>query len=325
MNIGKEYVMSNCKNCFLPIDDLRTAVKCNVCDSHLHKDCAISDKEQYFCDVCYTVKSEESTDCKLDFTVPEVIRRSYIETYKSCPYKFYLQVIKGIEENYNNVYAQVGIDLHDLFNIACNNHRYNEQKMFAQFIDLWDNYDPIIFADNEQKQLLYNRSVNSISSFYKILPSYPKVPFTTEETIQFSIGDGLPIVQTTMDRIDKIDGELEVTDWKTGKTMVGQKLSSDMQAPLYIYGIREHFKLPVSKFTFVYVNEDKIRTFIRESENTYICQVKNRTYRININDTIKQTQSLFSRINKGDFNIPYNIKSMFFTCKMCYLQKTRCM
>lgn len=310
-----------CKNCYIEVKGKRDRVNCSMCDSPMHKDCAIEENGELFCDECYTDKAKIITSSKYDFKVPEIIRRSYIDTYKSCPYKFYLQVIKGIEEDDYSIYAQIGIDLHDLFNKACNDLSYKQKDMMEEFAVIWNSYQEERFLDKEQKLTLYHRSMNSINSFYMILPILPPNPFTTEETIQFSVGEELPIVQTTMDRIDLINGELNIADWKTGKTMVGNKLSTDIQAPLYIYGIRETFKKPVRSFTFYYLNEDKIRTFVRTQANEYTCRVRNRDYIININNTLKETQAILSQIMKGNFNIPNNVKNMFFTCKMCYLQK----
>jgi RecB family exonuclease len=126
-----------------------------------------------------------------------------------------------------------------------------------------------------------------------------------------------------MDRIDEVNGELEMHDWKTGRVMVGQKLSSDLQAPLYIYGTKLHFSKPVRSFTFYYLNENKTRTFTRSAEdpNVYICTVNKRQYKINILDGVREIQRVFSQIKKGNFNIPQDTKKMHFTCKMCHLKK----
>ena len=42
--------------------------------------------------------------------IPDVIRRSHIETYRSCPYKFYMEVIKGMEQG-DTIYTKMGTDL----------------------------------------------------------------------------------------------------------------------------------------------------------------------------------------------------------------------
>ncbi len=309
-----------CKNCSRNISK-RIKTHCCMCNSPLHEDCAIKENNQLYCDVCYTVKEEEGVNIIENVTIPKVIRRSYIETYKSCPYKFYLQVIKGVEKDYSNIYAQIGIDLHKLFEKACHNHKYLESDMFEEFLTIWDNYSPTDFDHEEQRKMLYERAITCIEMFYKVLSTLPKIPHCTEKQIIFNIGENLPAISTTSDRIDLINGELEVSDWKTGKTMVGQKLSSDLQAPLYIYGIRQEFNLPIRRFTFYYLQEDKQRVFERTTNDDYVCKVRNKLYHINITDAVREVQSIFSHIIKKDFNVPYDTKKMYFTCKMCHLRE----
>lgn len=310
-----------CRNCFLHIEDMRKETKCSICNSPIHKDCAIKENNTFFCDVCYTVKSEDTIKISDSIIIPDTIRRSYIETYKACPYKFYLEVIKGIEEKESTIYAQIGIDLHNLFDKASQDRSYSKQDMFNEFKPIWNSYDMHLFEDQSQKDKLEQRYIDSINAFYNILPKLPVVPFSTENQIVFSIGDDLPKISTTSDRIDEIDGELEMIDWKTGKTMVGNKLSSDLQAPLYIYGAIQKYQRPIRKFTFYYLQENKERIFNRVNTDNYVCQVRNRQYNINLTDAIREVQAIFAQIKKNNFNIPNDVKKMYFTCKMCYLQK----
>lgn len=310
-----------CKNCFNEIIDARKEVKCTICNSHLHKDCSIKEDNKFFCDNCYTVKLEDKPN-DLNYEVPEIIRRSYIETYKSCPYKFLLEIIKGIkDEDDNSIYAKIGIDLHKLFEKACNDSNYKIKHMATDFISMWHNYTTDMFINEEQKNSLLNRSLISMNSFYNVLANMPQKPHSTEDTIIFSVGENLPKVSTTSDRIDLIDGELEMSDWKTGKVMVGKKISSDLQAPLYIYGARQKYNLPIRKFTFYYLSENKTRTFERITNDDYVCWVKKRKYIINITDAIREVQVIMNQIKKGNFNIPQKTTGMYFTCKMCNLQK----
>lgn len=311
-----------CSNCFASIPDMRSATRCDTCNKSLHKDCAIVDGGT-FCDVCYLVKQEEGNK-EMAFEVPEVIRRSYIETYRTCPYKFYLEVIKGNDSG-KTIYTQLGIDLHDLFDRACNDKEFTESMMKYEFISIWDKYEKELFDNEEVEEKMYQRGIECITAFYKLLPTLQTKPFVTEETIQFSIGENLPLVQITMDRIDEVDGELEIMDWKTGKTMTGMKLSTDLQPPLYIKAVIERFKKPVRKFRLFYLQEEKEREYVRNPSNPeeYICTVKKREYKINLTDAVREVQHLFSQIIKGNFNIPRDTKKLYFSCKMCAQLKNR--
>lgn len=306
-----------CRNCLLQIDDARKEVKCCVCNSPLHRDCSIKENNKHYCDMCFTLKQEEKPI--ISFDIPDVIRRSYIEDYKSCPYKFYLTVIKGITDKSETIYNRLGIDLHELFEKACNNPDYNIDNMTSDLATSWSNYQSL-FENTEQEQMMLQRSKFCIKNFYDVLPTLPVKPFATEEKIVFDIGDDLPKVSTTSDRIDLINDELELSDWKTGRTMVGKKLSSDLQAPLYIYGVQQKFNMPVRKFTFYYLQDNKTRVFERQQDGSFLCTVKKRIYRIVPLDAIREAQSIFSQIKKGNFNIPTN-KSMHYTCKICHQLK----
>jgi hypothetical protein len=296
---------------------------CQKCSNELHAECAIEDGGT-FCDMCYITRKEGEE--KVSIKIPDVIRRTYIETYRSCPHKFLKEVIEGNAQPPTS-YTQIGIDLHEIFEQACFDSGQNKTAAREMMEVRFANYDEELFSSgfaSDNRIDLWQRTVNSIDTFFDVvLPALPATPFTTEETIEFNVGEDLPNVQFTMDRIDEVDGELEMHDWKTGRVMVGQKLSSDLQAPLYIYGTQLHYQKPVRSFTFYYLNENKTRVFTRSDNdpNVYICKVNKREYHINLQDGIREIQRVFAQIKKGNFNIPSNTSKMHFTCKMCHLLK----
>ena len=307
---------STCSSCGGEVKGKRGIVECSTCKQPIHKECAINDNGTLFCDTCFTVKEEDGIKQPVEFEVPKTIRRSHIETYRSCPYKFYMEVIKG----YNappTIYNKMGSDLHELFEKASKDKSYRINDMVNEFNTLWQKYPIELFDDEKQYDDMYLRATNCIKGIYNILPSLPP-PFKTEENIKVNIGDGLPSISTTLDRIDEDGDGLIIRDWKTGKVMVGEKISSDLQAPLYIYAAREEYKRPIKQFIFHYL-PDKERVFNRIDDDNYVCTVKKREYFISINDAIRETKSIFSHILKGEFNVPLNTKSMYFTCKMCHL------
>lgn len=306
----------NCMNCFTSVGQGK--IKCQTCNGALHAECAINDGGT-FCDVCYTVKQSEGD--KVDFTIPDTIRRTYIETYRSCPHKFFKEVIEGIESP-PTCYTQIGIDLHEIFEKACNQPEYGLSDAMAEWSTYWDGYSDDLFADDDQREKMLLRGNESVEAFFEVVrPSLPPTPFITEQKIEFSIGENIPKVNFTMDRIDQVDGMLEMHDWKTGKVMVGKKLSSDLQAPLYIYGTQLHYGIPVRSFSFYYLQENKTRVFTRVDNDNFVCTVGKREYKINLTDAIREIKSIFSQIKKGNFNIPNDTRNMYFTCKMCHIKE----
>ena len=308
--------MMICNSCQYPITS-GDSVTCSVCLKPIHKDCAINDGGT-FCDICYINRTEEKNNPTLSFDVPEVIRRSHIELYQTCPFKFYNEVILGHNQP-ENIYTKLGIDLHDMFDRANTDKSVNEQDMKDEAIQLIHKYDEALFIGMSKAEAM-QRANDSIETYFHVTKNMPE-PFATEETLQFSVGDGLPRVQATSDRVNKIDNELHVMDWKTGNVMTGMKLSTDLQAPLYIYSIREKYKLPVKSFTFYYLKDNKERRFDRVDHDKYVCEVGKRKYFIEIPEAIKTVQSTFSKIQKGQFNVPINAKSMYYACKMCHIRE----
>ena len=168
---------------------------------------------------------------------------------------------------------------------------------------------------------MYTRATESINTFYHMVRQTLDPTFAIEETIFTNLGDNIPDMRITMDLITEKDGELEMHDWKTGRVMVGKKLSSDLQAPLYLYSVINHYNRPVRQFTFYYLQENKTRTYIRSAidPDKYICTVGKREYVISLQDAIREVKSLFSKIKKGQFGGAVNGPDRFFTQKMCHL------
>ena len=319
--------MKNCKNCKTETTE---STICSKCSSPLHKDCAIVSNSSLYCDSCF-IDLEDERVVDLDIVIPDVIRRSYIETYISCPYKFYMEVVKGMQSEASS-FAQVGIDLHDLFEQGSKHLIKSPEEMKTIYKEIFDKYndkmfenDLVLYKDmNVQglKAKLWQQSVNSIDTFYAVLETLPYEAFALEERIEFSVGEDIPNLCITMDRIDENpDGSLDVRDWKTGTVMVGQKISTDMQAPLYIKAIKDKYGKHVKRFVFNYLGENKERIFEHVHGDEYVCTVGKREYKINITDAVKKTQSILAQIKNQEFNIPRNIKNMYFTCKTCGIQK----
>lgn len=306
-----------CNSCGFPMSEKETKVQCGVCGKSTHSFCLIKEADIGYCDNCYVVKTEE----KPEVVLPDTIRRTYIELFRSCPRKFKLEVLDG-HRSPPTKYTQVGIDLHELFEKAVLDRSYAKYDMIRDYAPMGDKQiRDGLFDDEADMEDFAKRASDSINTFYELLPSIPPA-FVTEQTINYSIGENVPLVEFTMDLItENASGNLDLHDWKTGKVMVGQKISTDLQAPLYIYGVEQHFGRQVDSFTFYYLKEKKVRKFERVQDGVYECKVGKRSYYINTTDAMKEIARIFSKMKKGDFNVPNDTRGMFFTCKMCHLQE----
>ena len=179
--------MSNCINCnaTLTWENKTLCVKCGV---EICEDCSVRNK--FKCDKCFD---------KSKIKIPDVIRRSSIEDYKSCPYYFKLHVIDGNEPD-QNVLARLGSDLHDLYEQVQRNDVSVDEIAPKTLIII----DEIIkdYPDTDQDRLV-ERAETSNTSFIKLLPTLTNEAIAFEERIYFSIGKDLPKVTIAYDRLEK--------------------------------------------------------------------------------------------------------------------------
>lgn len=309
-----------CNSCTFVIGEKETRKACEDCGKEVHAFCLISKGELKVCDVCYVRKTEEKRGYQ--FELPEYVRRTHIETYRKCPNKFRLEVLEGHEQPARH-YTQVGIDLHNIFEKALLDRSYKRADWLKEY---FEDYFPKqqemgIYEDEEEEERFNERVMACFNTFEELLPDIP-LPFKTEETIFFKVADDLPTVRFTMDAIlENEHGGLDLIDWKTGKELVGKQLASDLQAPIYIYGVEQEYGKRVDSFTFYYLKDNKVRKFVRDGDGVFKCTVGKREYFIDLNNMIGEIQGLFARIKNGKFNVPSDSKGMFFTCKMCHLKE----
>lgn len=310
----------SCATCFQEIDK-RKEINCSKCEKPVHKECASSVGSNKLCDACLIIHDERPSSKYGEFEMPKAIRRSHIETYKSCPYKFYQEVIKG-KAMPPNEYTQVGIDVHDILE-AVVTENISLEKAIEWNNDNFKDYPDELFT-SKTRDAMFRRAERSIHTLFETVPYQDWEIVTAEETIEFDIGENIPKVQITMDLVTRDEKGLHLHDWKTGRVMVGKNLSTDLQAPLYINAVQKRFGEQVKSFTFYYLNENKTRTYHQTEEDpqTYVCQVRNRKYYINLTDTIREVKSLFSKIKNGQFDADPNAPNRYFTQKMCHLKET---
>ena len=316
--------MSECKNCLTPI--MGESVPCSRCGEVMHKDCATVKCScgEVLCDVCF-LSHEKCKTCEEEAVVKlDTIRRSHIELYARCPYAFELEVVKGLGHA-QTIYTQSGIDLHDMFDEYSKHDNGDALEMFEIFMEKYEQHYPRewyneTYATREKMIERYKRNIDGFLALRSTLPK----PLITEEKVFLNVGDNLPTVNITMDRIDEEDGELVLGDYKTGKVMVGKKFTTDLQVPLYIKCVKSHYGKPVKRFDLYYTGEGKIRSFIRDESNhdLYSVTVNKRIYTVSLDATVKEVRTRLDKITKGLFNIDPHQKQ--YDCRSCQFFEKQC-
>lgn len=291
-----------CKTCGCEVDIMNLAM-CVKCGAILCEECATSNKFK-----CKDCGGENKPKFELEF-----VRRSHIENYKDCPYSFYLEVIKGMEVP-PNIYAYIGIELHDLYD-RHQKGEINDEEVRQGTVDAILSCYGVY--DEELIKKLEVKAHKATESFLSIYSSLPGNLVTTEQTLFINVKEGLPKVRITMDMIrEDEEGNLHIYDYKTGKVMTGQHLATNLQIPLYIKAVQDNYNKPVKSFTLLYLSEGKERVYHHVGGDRYECTVKKRVYKISLDATMKEIQSIFGKITQGKFNIPD--RPNYFYCKQCH-------
>ena len=314
-----------CNSCVTQITKADEVVYCSQCNVPLHSGCAnhCLSCGKVLCDNCFTLNKFHCESCKPPEKRFETIRRSHIELYQSCPYALYLQLVKGVVPP-DGEHAKLGTIVHQLIDKIRNN-LLNYSDSFDEFeVEFYEK-----FSDAEDKELtnrLYDRGIDSLTNFWGIKDMLPVGKFESEINIIYSLGENLPSISCTLDSVDFVDGEIHVSDWKTGKPMSGQKLITDLQPPLYIEAIHQKYGMYPKTFTFYYLENGKVKVYERQpyvlgEYPEYVVHSGRTDYTLDLHDALERTKDILTKINNGVFNMPTNVHEWY--CKnMCYFYKS---
>jgi len=285
---------------------------CTQCAVPLHKKCAnhclTCGKE--LCDRCFADNNYYCDECKPPVEGFEKIRRSHIELFNTCPYALYLILIKGIVPPSND-YALVGTMLHELIDQMSAGMIFPSEALMnaVKFIDE---------LDTDKRERFYKTAEKTINGFWEISGMFSE-KFESEYNVIYSLGEDLPKVSCTIDRIDFVDDKIHVADWKTGKSMTGKKLVSDLQAPLYLEAVNQKFGKYPETFTFYYFAEDKVKQYNKQPGDkvTYIVRSGKTDYVLDIDDALERTRTILRKINNKQFTIPKDV-GLWYCKNMCW-------
>lgn len=310
-----------CNSCCTTIQK-NDLIYCEQCNVPLHKSCSngCTSCGKILCDVCSIENNYMCEECNIEKN-PEatfnVIRRSHLEQYTQCPYQIYLQLVLNKEPPMSN-YAQLGIIVHQIID-SISDYDLNLESATEVLVDSvvdWnkehkDEYQ-YIHAD------LLQVGHTCLNNFYDIRECLPS-EFTSEENMVFSLGDDIPKVSCTLDRVMIANGEIAIADWKTGKPMSGKKLVTDLQPPLYIYAVYQKYgKLPKS-FALYYLQYNKIINYVLVDEENWLYEVKTSrsTYVLDVKRVLDQVKKILSQIKENKF--PMASEANQWRCNtMCY-------
>lgn len=300
-------------------------MNCKMCNTELtwENKCFCLKCKESICETCFEENGGKCSSClpKKEELIIDKIRRSHIEEYRICPYKFKLEVVDGLETAPHPL-AQLGIDLHDIYEKVQVNELSVEEIDF-EIMQIIDSYE----YDDAQKEDMRIRAKTCNDNFKIWLDTLDTEMVCTEERIDFEIGKDLPKATIAYDRLGKdAQGNLHIYDFKTGKAMSGKKLTTDLQPALYLYAVKTKYGVMPETFRLIYLSDTykdgtyKEKVFHKKNDNEYVCYVGKKEYVQNISEQIKEVQKIFGRIKSRKFQVPE--KNIGYHCDICHFKKT---
>ena len=228
-----------------------------------------------------------------------VLSASSIETYKSCPKKFYFEYewkIPGEASaamQYGSAMHRALKDLYDRVNAGVST---TKEQLLARFREAFGDAS---IADQHQYEMFLKQGCEHLSEFYERAQSgTPPRVLATEEKFMFALG---PVkVRGTFDRVDEIGGGLAVVDYKTGAPKSEEQAQKSLQLSIYAMAAAEKFERPVVQVGF-YSLENNEAVFTSRDEKQ-LAKVRD------------EIVAIAERIAAGDF---HPTPDAFNACRYC--------
>jgi hypothetical protein len=277
--------------------------------------------KEVMCDEC-AVKFNfkcKAHSIKKPKVVLEEVRRSHIELYKKCPRAFELQVVQG-KEVASGIYADIGIKLHDIFDIASKEDYIDMHSMNYEYEQFFKKLEPKQFEGCQRKLSISEFMAQQLQKGYRNIEGFKTLcegmgnPWKSEERISIPIPNTNIKATIAFDRINKnADGSYDLLDYKTGKVHVGKKLNDDLQTPLYIKCVEDNYGIKIKRFIYLFTGECKERIFERISDDRFVCMVGKKEYGFSISEKIEEISKIFRNIEQAEFFIPTELHP--YTCE----------
>jgi DNA helicase II / ATP-dependent DNA helicase PcrA len=191
---------------------------------------------------------------------------SRINTFQTCPLRYKFQYVYRLAEPLSHQLS-FGQSVHNTLNTFYQEIKQGRQPSLERLNELLEkHWIPIGYTSPAHHEARKKRGQEILGNFFKtnseawVIPEYLERPFTLK------VPSGLS-VSGRIDRIDRLsDGTLEIIDYKTGKLKDQKHADKDLQLSIYALACKQVFKLPVSKLSLYYLEDNKKITTTRSSE-----------------------------------------------------------
>ncbi len=137
-----------------------------------------------------------------------------------------------------------------------------------------ENWQDDWYKDDAEREDFRRHGVEQLTAFHASLGEYPPAPAYLEQ--DFTIKFGTTIMKGRIDRIDTVEGGIEIIDYKTGTPKLAEKIEKADKEQLYLYQIaaRDILGLNPVKLTYHYLQDNTRVSFLGEPDDLLDLQEK---------------------------------------------------
>ncbi|HLD26743.1 MAG TPA: UvrD-helicase domain-containing protein [Patescibacteria group bacterium] len=237
---------------------------------------------------------EKSSHIVTSHHIPQQVQFSFsqLETYKTCPlrYKYQYSIKIPIPKNSASSFGEsVHRTLHKLYSMV----KEKQHPTSEDLIKLYDtSWIPLGYESTQHEQHTKEKGRIMLDTYYKTYYQNNTHIIDLEKRFKIKIAPDLSIVGK-IDRVDmRIDGMLEIVDYKTGKKPSDKELQKNIQLTLYALAASDQglYKRKI---------EDIVLTFYFLQTNETISLQKTEANLVEVKKTIEKSAH---EINKGIFS-----------------------
>lgn len=221
-------------------------------------------------------ESSTASERSINTDLPDRISFSQIAAFSTCPLQYkYAHIIKvpsfgrqslsfgktmhnALQRFMEAILASRAVVQSDLFGGGAAPAMPSQADLLRMFDDAWiDEW----YESDEKREEYRAKGKESLREFYRLASQNRPVPYALEKGFTLKVGDVL--VKGRIDRIDTVDGGVEIIDYKTGSPK--DKLAWDDKRQLILYALAAEQcfdpPLPVKRLTYYYLESNTVVSF----------------------------------------------------------------
>lgn len=155
------------------------------------------------------------------------------------------------------------------------------------------------YVNESQREKYHEQGLISLNAFYRQVQKDIPRPLSIEQGFTMKFGD--VVLKGRIDRIDQVEGGVEIIDYKTGKPKTQKSISKEDKEQLFLYQLaaRDVLGLNPVKLTYIYLEDNTHVSFLGSDE-----------------DLLSVQESVVNRVQEIK-NSKFEARPGFPQCKFC--------